>query len=184
VIEMKIGLIADTHIPEAGNSLPDRVLEIFRDVELILHAGDLHIIEVLDWLESVAPVKAARGNGDDGTSGRPPVPEDPRILPAHALTIEDVRTGLVHGLPLPDECPWALLEKTMDRLFGGPMDVIVFGDSHVDYVKRHDGVLLVNPGSPTLPYNLVGHLGTVGILNINNRSVVAQIVPLGEWPIR
>ncbi|MBW2622762.1 MAG: metallophosphoesterase family protein, partial [Deltaproteobacteria bacterium] len=63
---MKIGLISDTHIPEAGDSLPERVREVFSDVELILHAGDLHVLDVLDWLEQIAPVKAVRGNGDDG----------------------------------------------------------------------------------------------------------------------
>jgi putative phosphoesterase len=175
---MKIGLIADTHIPEAGKSLPERIIEIFKDVEFIFHAGDLHILDVLDWLESIAPVKAARGNGDDGTSGRPPIPEDPRLSRAHVMTIEGLRIGLVHALPLPDEGPWVPLEKTMDRLFGGPVGVIVFGDTHVEYIKQHAGVLLVNPGSPTLPNNQVGQAGTVGILEIDKRNVVAKIVPI------
>ncbi len=75
---LRIGLVSDTHIPEAGRELPPQIYEAFAKVDLILHAGDMHIIEVLDWLESLAPVVAARGNGD-GSSGRPPFPdEDPR----------------------------------------------------------------------------------------------------------
>lgn len=175
---MKIGLIADTHIPEAGDLLPERVGEVFKDVELILHAGDLHILDVLDWLERIAPVKAARGNGDDGTNGRLPVPDDPRLLPAHVLNIEGLRIGLTHAVPLPEEALFIPLEKTIKRLFNGPVDIIVFGDSHVDYIKQHGDVLLVNPGSPTLPYNLLGHVGTVGILDINNGKVEASIIPL------
>ena len=181
---MKIGLIADTHIPEAGDSLPEKIWEVFRDTELILHAGDLHILAVLDWLEGIAPVKAARGNGDEGMGGRPLVPEDPRLLPVHVLHIQDLRIGLTHTIPLPEETPWIPLAKTMDRLFGSRVDVIVFGDSHVDYIGNHDGVLLVNPGSPTLPYNLTGHVGTVGILEINHGKPTPRIVPLGRWPIR
>lgn len=175
---MKIGLIADTHIPEAGDLLPERVGEVFKDVELILHAGDLHILDVLGWLERIAPVKAARGNGDDGTNGRLPVPDDPRLLPAHVLNIEGLRIGLTHAVPLPEEVPLIPLENTIKRLFNDPVDIIVFGDSHVDYIKQHGDVLLVNPGSPTLPYNLLGHVGTVGILDINNGKVEASIIPL------
>ena len=181
---MKIGLIADTHIPEAGDQLPERVGEVFEDVELILHAGDLHILDVLDWLEGMAPVKAARGNGDDGLGGRSPVPEDPRLLPVHSLDIESVRIGLTHAVPLPEDMPGIPLSKTMDRLFGGSVDVLVFGDSHVDYIKRHGDTLLVNPGSPTLPYNLMDRLGTVGILEVKGGSAQARIVPLGRWPVR
>lgn len=180
----RIGLISDTHIPEAGDMLPDEIWTVFRGVDLILHAGDLHIIDVLDWLEEIAPVKAVRGNGDDGMGGRTPVAEDQRLLPVHVLDIDGLRFGMAHGVPLPDEAPWISLKRTMDRLFGGPVDVVVFGDTHVDYVEQHDDVLLVNPGSPTLPYNLIDHLGTVGIIEIGNGKVNTDIIPLGKWPIR
>src|SRR2546430_517621 len=38
---MRIGLISDTHIPEACEHLPPRVFEIFRGVDLVMHAGDV-----------------------------------------------------------------------------------------------------------------------------------------------
>ena len=40
---------------------------MFRGVDLIMHAGDMHDAAVLDWLEAVAPVIGVPGNGDDGT---------------------------------------------------------------------------------------------------------------------
>ena len=49
---MKIGLIADSHIPEAMPELPSQVRTVFAGVDLIVHAGDLHCLEVLDWLEA------------------------------------------------------------------------------------------------------------------------------------
>ena len=72
---MRIGLIGDTHYPEAG-PLWDEAYDALRDVDLILHAGDLHVIDVLDWLEERCgvPVLAVRGNGDDGSGGRPLCP--------------------------------------------------------------------------------------------------------------
>ena len=66
-----IGLISDTHIPEAGKSLWPEVIRIFKEVDLILHAGDMHDLSVLKELEEIAPVLACRRNGEDGRSGRP-----------------------------------------------------------------------------------------------------------------
>ncbi len=47
---MKIGIISDTHIPDLRRSLPARVLEIFSTVEIVLHAGDITSIQVLQQL--------------------------------------------------------------------------------------------------------------------------------------
>jgi predicted phosphodiesterase len=46
---MKIGLISDTHIPEAMPELPAQVRDIFAGVDRILHAGDMNGLEVVDW---------------------------------------------------------------------------------------------------------------------------------------
>ncbi len=64
----------------------------------------------------------------------------------------------------------------MDRYFGGPVDIIVFGDSHAETVSTYKGVLLINPGSPTLPHNLLSQLGTVGLLDITGGGVEARII--------
>ena len=101
---MRIGLIADTHIPEAGPALPTQVYEALRGVDLILHAGDMHILDVLDWLERIAPVLGVLGNGDHPSSSnknRPGVPSDPRVKDRHILQIESLRVGLTHKLSTP-----------------------------------------------------------------------------------
>jgi uncharacterized protein len=49
---MNIGLISDTHIPEAMPELPVQIRQVFADTELILHAGDLHCLVLLDKLVS------------------------------------------------------------------------------------------------------------------------------------
>ena len=76
---LRIGLISDTHIPEAMPRLWPQVFTAFRDVDCILHAGDIHDLSVIDQLSEVAPTYVARGNGDDGSGGRPVQPEDPRL---------------------------------------------------------------------------------------------------------
>ena len=161
---MKIGLISDTHIPRDVASLPAESLEALRGVDLILHAGDIYVASVLDELERVAPVLAARGNGDTG------LPQDPRVRDVHVLSLDGLTVGLVHGLAY----PYLPIEAT----FGTAVDVVVYGHTHVEAIEREGHVLLVNPGSPTLPSNLVGVPGTVGLLEIAGGHAHARIVHL------
>ncbi|MFC1886923.1 metallophosphoesterase family protein [Thermodesulfobacteriota bacterium] len=169
---MKIGLIADTHIPQAGKELTHHVAEAFEDVDLILHAGDLIVLSVLDWLEKIAPVVAVRGNGDARA------PDDPRIHECRVITAAEKRIGMRHCIEFPSEPEWNNLGDFMERRFEGPVDVILFGDTHVAFNEIHHGVLLINPGSPSFPRDLVGCLGTVGVLDITNSGIEARIVTL------
>src|SRR5438876_1151081 len=57
----KIGVISDTHIPHF-KKLPEAIWEHFAGVELVIHAGDLSILSVIDELETIAPVVAVQGN--------------------------------------------------------------------------------------------------------------------------
>ena len=63
---MRIGLIADTHMPGSIESLWPHALALFSDTDMILHAGDLHTLEIVDELDRIAPTYVARGNGDVG----------------------------------------------------------------------------------------------------------------------
>jgi putative phosphoesterase len=177
----RIGLIGDTHYPEAG-ALWDEAYDALRGTDLILHAGDLHVVDVLNWLEErcQVPVLAARGNGDDGGGGRPLCAEDPRLKPAHVIEIEQVRIGLVHDATLPEWPPHRTLESIMDHEFGARVDVLVHGHTHVQEVEEMRGVLLVNPGSPTFPRNMSRSLGTVAFLEIDGGTSRAWIHQLGE----
>jgi putative phosphoesterase len=177
--KMLIGIIGDTHYPEAG-PLWDEAYAAFRDVELILHTGDLHVPDVLDWLEQRCgvPVLGVRGNGDDGGGGRPVCPDDPRLKPVQVLSREGVRVGVVHDATLPEWPPHRTLETIMQHHFGGAVDVLVHGDTHVEEVAELRGVLLVNPGSPTFPRNLTRRKGTVAFLEVaagRARAWVAQL---------
>lgn len=59
---MRIGLVADTHIPEGGPELPPEVLHSLSGCDRILHAGGLHVITVVEQLAEIAPtVVAAMG---------------------------------------------------------------------------------------------------------------------------
>jgi uncharacterized protein len=178
---MRIGLISDTHIPEACDVLPPKVFEVFRGVDLVMHAGDVYVNRVLDELSTIAPVIAAIGNGDEGLDGhRFRLAPDERVRTAHLLEIEGMRVGLAHAIPTPDETSEAVFLRVMREYFGGPVDVLVMGHSHLEGVNRFGSTLVVNPGSATLPHNLVDVPGNVAILEITpHREVVTQIISLG-----
>ena len=159
---MLIGLLSDTHIPNHAKELPEQLKEIFRDVELILHAGDIYAISVLDELEHLAPVLAAEGDDDPFSTTK-----DKRVERKHTLNIDGVSIWLIH------EIVW----------FWPPLDlrttpnVIVFGHTHNATLENREDVLRVNPGSPTFPHYR-NELGTVGLLTINSGKAEAQIIQL------
>jgi putative phosphoesterase len=177
---LRIGLISDTHVPESGAELWPEVYEAFLGinptgprVDLILHAGDMHVLDVLDWLEERvgAPVLACRGNGDDGDGGRKVVGEDARLNTHQLIEVGGFRVGLTHAVLLPEVFPELGLEVLMSKRFGGRVDILVHGDTHVADIRVHKGVLCVNSGSPVFPRNLTRRLGTIGFIDIESGRV-------------
>ena len=87
----RIGVISDTHIPMKAKRVPDAALRHFEDVELILHAGDLSSLAVIDQLSAYAPVEAVRGNIE--------LPDVMDVLPIKwELRVGGCVIGLVHIL--------------------------------------------------------------------------------------
>jgi putative phosphoesterase len=173
---MRIGLISDTHIPEARSELWPQVFDAFRGVEAILHAGDIHDLRVIDQLHAVAPTWAARGNGEDGSGGRPVQPDHPLLQESWVLEFGGISIGMTHELPIPEYPPHLTLEKAMQRYFGRTdLDVLIHGDTHVEAIDEINGVLCVNPGSPTYPRNLNTQYGTIGFLDIVDGKPEASI---------
>ena len=179
---MRIGLISDTHAPAMGRGPGPEVIRAFAGVDLILHAGDIYTVECLDELERIAPVLAVEvpPTGAD---------DDPRVEYKRVISLEGYKVGLVHDLnirgidefmpgitaskyPIDGSLPAAL-----EEFFGETIDVAVFGHTHYAMVETHQGVLLVNPGSPTLPRQ-AKRLGNVGILELTSVGANAQIIEL------
>ena len=184
----QVGLISDTHMAGSGRSLPDAVLQALAGVDLILHCGDLECLGVLDYLETVAPVLAVRGYEDPVESGQ-------RLAnQTRVVAVEDVLIGMVHdiqwptpriatnpdgtGLVFPSGCAADL----MSRKFGQAVDVVVFGDTHEELICLFDGVLVINPGSPTYPgrRHPPGSLGTLARLKVDGRAVEVEMVRLAD----
>lgn len=173
---MLIGLISDTHIDSPSETLPLQIKGAFRGVDLILHAGDIWVPSVLDELESIAPVMAAWGDDDMQTD----LGSDSRMMKGRCLLLNGATLWLMHIKP-----PYGLInpkKESYPSRFNSedpeaPPDVVVFGHTHSAHIEHYKDVLLVNPGSPTVPHYLP-RLGTVGILSINSGDVDVRIVQL------
>lgn len=157
---MRIGLISDTHIPDHAKALPTQIKEAFHNVDLILHAGDIYVVSVLDELECLAPILAAIGDDDYSE-----VYKDKRAKEKHIITVEGVTIWLTHVKPW----SWPQHEKVPD--------VVVFGHTHRTTNEKQGDTLMVNPGSPTFP-NYRHELGTVALLAVNSGKAEVDIVPL------
>ncbi len=190
---MRLGLISDTHMPGAAlddsRELPKQVIKAFENVEMILHVGDIYAASCLDWLEQhIAPVCAV----EFAAAGL--IKDDPRVEEKRVLELEGHRIGMVHDFHaqgLPEEPIEGAIEKYRARngdlsvkkiseeFFGSPVDIVIFGHTHDRMIEEHNGILLVNPGSPVLPRQ-TRKLGTVGILEISNGSRHAKIINLAD----
>ena len=145
----RIGVISDTHIPRAASDLPERVCREFQGVDMILHAGDLIEMSVLEKLREIAPTHAVSGNMDTH--------EVKEALPQKdTINVGGFKIGLMHGYGPP-----AKVVDVVSKEFSG-MDVIVFGHSHTPFCERIKNTLFLNPGSPTdkifAAYNAIGML--------------------------
>ena len=160
----KIGVISDTHIPHAAKALPPEVERHFRGVDLILHAGDLERLHIIDDLELIAPVKAVCGNMD--------IERDPNLAPEKRIVeVEDCRIGLFHG--------WGSsngLVLRVRREFDDSMQCIVFGHSHSPFNETVSGTLMFNPGSATNRRS-ASHR-SIGILTVEGKNIKGEIIRL------
>jgi uncharacterized protein len=132
----RIGVISDTHIPSRAKSIPEAALNLFADVDLILHAGDLSTLAALDPLQTLAPVYAVHGNVESD--------ETLAALPAkREIEVGGCVIGMIHNLG-----QRTMYAATSRSEFPGAR-VIVIGHSHIPFVEETAGLLLLNPGSAT-----------------------------------
>ena len=131
---MRLGILSDTH----GYFHPD-LPEYLEGVDLILHAGDVGTVDVLERLEGIAPVRAVFGNVD----GR-----DVRLRTEEVLRtdIEGLRVWMTHIGGTPKRWDPSIREP----LRADPPDLFVCGHSHIlrlERVKELGNLLYINPGA-------------------------------------
>ncbi len=126
---MRIGVISDTH-----GLLRPEVFDVFREVDHILHAGDVGPVAILDELAAIAPVTAVYGNTDGGEVRA-------RLPQVATLELDGFTIVVTHGDQLGSPTP--------ERLQAAypAAEIIVYGHTHRPLLTLVDVVVTVmNPG--------------------------------------
>jgi putative phosphoesterase len=151
---VEVGLVSDTH-----GLLRPEVLPALEGCGLVLHAGDVGDAGILRELETIAPVRAVRGNTDHGALGASLPMTEWVEVGEHALYMVHIREDL-----------------DLDPSAAG-VSAVVYGHTHRPLVEERDGVLYINPGSCgprrfDLPV-------TVARLSVSTAGLSVRLIPLG-----
>ena len=144
---MRLGVISDTH----GMLRPD-VFAVFREVDHILHGGDVGDWDVMVALQAVAPVTAVYGNTDGDEIRR-------RLPQVAEVELEGFSVVVTHGDQLGSPTPAKLHEAFPAA------EIIVYGHTHKPLLVLVDKtVTVMNPGGAGAPR--FGTPPSVGILEL------------------
>ncbi|MBN2644757.1 MAG: metallophosphoesterase family protein [Desulfuromonadaceae bacterium] len=164
---MKLGILSDTHWPSltAGRALAELLCQsVFRDVEAILHAGDMVHPDVA-MLFAPLPFYGVCGNMDRANG----------VYPARrVLEMAGRRIGLIHGWG-----PTSGLEARVRAAFSDvALDVLIYGHSHQPVCHQVGNTLLLNPGSAADRRSAPCH--SVALLSLDPLGVHAELINIDD----
>lgn len=158
---VRIGVLSDTHLAGPTERFKALADACFADTDIILHAGDLTSLSILDVFTG-KEVHAVRGNMCDASSYH-------NLPEKKVVTVGGFTIALTHGSGFAAPLPESMWKKFR------PVDCIVFGHTHLPLCERVGPVLFVNPGS------FRAFAGTYAIIEVSNsglRGAIHQVAPL------
>ena len=126
-------------MPRFARHLPEALARVAAEgPHAIVHCGDFTSLDVVAPFERIAPFYGVAGNNDG-----------PEILARfgrrRVVELAQRRFGVVHG----DGARGTTLGRARAAFASERVDAILFGHSHVPYLERHAGTIVLNPGSAT-----------------------------------
>lgn len=161
---MNVLVLADTHVPDHARSLPVALDPHLEWADRILHAGDATSADVFAELSAHAPVAAVMGNIDGWDVAAWGAKEELRT------TIEGVPVAMIHDSGRREGREQRLRARFPDAR------MIIFAHSHQPVLDVQNGVLFLNPGSPT--WKRRAPEPTVARCVFDAGRVEAELIPL------
>lgn len=133
---VKLGIIADTHITDDFDQRHKEILlreikQAFKDVDEIVHAGDICDPLFLEELRQIAPIRCVKGNMD--------IIELEEFI---KFSVGEYTIGIIHEPPSDIE---AFIKNHQ-------LQILIHGHTHHPIIKGTPyNALIINPGSTTYP---------------------------------
>lgn len=170
---MKVLVISDTHGNiENAKSVLDQVIP--SGVKTVLHCGDyISDARLLEKFYPQLEVYGVYGNCDVGFGG----------AYSEVITLEGVSIYISHGHRY--GVKWGEYDEVVIDAMAHEATVAICGHSHQAYLEKKQGILIMNPGSLTLPrdskypsYGILelkdGYVKEASILQILERGVTTR----------
>jgi len=150
---MKLLLVSDTHVPVYLRSLPSSLIELAKQMDVVVGLGDYVDLNTVLELKSVSRnFYAVHGNMDEID-----VKETlPQTLTVH---IAGLNVGLCHGWGPPQQ-----IRERILKLFEEKPHVVFYGHTHFPDDSHIEETRFVNPGS-------FGENGSVAVVEICNSQL-------------
>ena len=142
----RIGIISDTH-----GTVSNRIFDLFKDVSLILHAGDIGGEDVIAQLETIAKTTAVYGNTDEALYRN-------KLQKEVTLTIEGLKIHLSHN----------------EVIDSKDFDIVIQGHTHVSEIFYEGKTLFINPGSASHQRSIPAGQASVVILELKEKEIISS----------
>jgi putative phosphoesterase len=161
--KVKLGVLSDSHINKLID-LPKKAIDLLKDVDFIIHAGDYDEKSLIDDLRNFGNFKGVHGNMDSK--------EIKDELPSKLIIeINNFKIGVTH--PQEGGPPFGI-ENRLKKKFN-QLDLIIFGHTNTPKNEVIDGTLFFNPGSAAGKWPAKEK--TFGIIEINE-GIKGRIIKL------
>lgn len=168
--------LGDLHVPHRAPDLPAKFKSMLvpGKIQHIICTGNLCIKEVHDYLKTLCPdLHITRGEYDEET----------RYPETKTLTIGQFKLGLCHGhqvVPWGDLDSLAMLQRQLD------VDILVTGHTHQFTAYKHEGGVVINPGSATGAYSSITYdvNPSFVLMDIDGLRVVVYVYELIDGEVK
>lgn len=179
---MKIGVISDTH---GSIDAVKKAFEIFGShCTKIIHGGDVlyhgprnplpagyNPKEVAEFLNSKNNIIFAKGNCDSDVDQM--VISHPIMTPYLFFEVDGKKFLVNHGYTEPKE-------SIISRAKEFNTDFLIFGHTHVKELYKTDNLIVINPGSPSLPKDGSASVAIIDdtcikLINIDTNEVISEL---------
>ncbi|MDR1774485.1 MAG: phosphodiesterase [Clostridioides sp.] len=168
---MKIGILSDTHGSLAYFS---KAMDVLSDCDMYFHAGDVlyngprNILpqeydpkNLVEKINSIENIIFSKGNCDATVDEK--VINHPILSPYAFYQIGNKKCIICHG----DNNKEEFIEKASKM----NIDLLIFGHTHVKEYKNFKGMIIINPGSTSLPKDGTHSVAKVEILENDELDV-------------